>query len=108
MPASVLVVEDYADLRSAIATALARRNCSCEEASNAGDAIGRLKEHSFSYILLSPSYPLSDDPVMAFLAQNQPDELHKVVLMADETADEYPTLVKPFGEVQLMAKLKLA
>ncbi len=105
MFASVLVVEDYADLRSAIASTLVKGHYSCEAAANADDAIGRLKSHQFSAILLAPRFPLDQDPVMQFLVQTQPGELHKVILMMDEAGPDYPTLVKPFGNAQLLAKL---
>jgi DNA-binding response OmpR family regulator len=105
MVASVLVVEDYADLRSVIANALAKGDYSCEAASNPDDAIGRLKRHQFSAILLAPKFPLDQDPVMQFLMQTQPGELHKVILMLDEAEADYPTLVKPFGKAQLLAKV---
>jgi len=108
MVASVLVVEDYADLRSAIANALSRGHYACESAATAGDAIGRLKEHHYEAILLSPTFPLHEDPVMHFLIENQPGELHKVILMTDDVTEEFPTLVKPFGNAQLFAKLPKA
>jgi CheY-like chemotaxis protein len=108
MIAPILVVEDYADLRSVIANALATGHYPCEAAANADDAISRLKQHQFSAILLSPSGPIADDPVVTFLAQHQPAELHKIILMTDAMRDDYPTLVKPFGKAQLLAKLPSA
>lgn len=105
MAASVLVVEDYADLRSAIATALARGHYACEQAASSTDAIDHLKEHHYDAILLSPAMPISADPVMLFLRENQPDELQKVILMTDAAREDYPTLVKPFGNAQLLSKL---
>lgn len=110
MNPAVLVVEDYADLRSAIAMALSRGHYSCEQATSTRDAIDRLKEHHYDAILLSPTLPLSSDPVMHFLIENQPAELQKVILMTDPDPDlvgagEYPVLVKPFNRAQLMAKL---
>ena len=108
MAASVLVVEDYADLRSAIATALSKGHYACEQAVSPADAIDHLREHHYDAILLSPTMPVSADPVMLFLRENQPDELQKVILMSDAASDDYPTLVKPFGKSQLLAKLPLA
>ncbi len=107
MTPAVLVVEDYADLRSAIATVLSRGHYSCVLAST-GDAIDRLKEQQYDAILLSPTFPLSSDPVMHFLIENQPAELQKVILMTFPDlvgADEYPVLLKPFNRAQLLAKV---
>jgi DNA-binding response OmpR family regulator len=111
MSPSVLVVEDYADLCSAIVDTLVRRDYDCESAATAEDAIGKLRTHHYQTILLSPRIPIKDDPVMRFLHDSQPEELPKVILMTapdvdeDLDVDECPVLCKPFNLEQLFAKL---
>lgn len=111
MSPAVLVVEDYADLCSAIVETLARRDYACEGAATAEDAIGKLRAHQYEAILLSPRLPIKDDPVMRFLHAVQPGELSKVILMtdpaleADAGEDDCRVLVKPFNNEELMNKL---
>ena len=112
MSRSVLVVEDYADLCSAIVDTLARGEYVCESASSADDAIGKLREHHYEAILLAPTMPVRSDPVMRFLTESQPAEIHKVILMTGppigEEADpeDCRVLVKPFNNEQLFAQLR--
>jgi DNA-binding response OmpR family regulator len=108
---SVLVVEGYADLRAAIVETLERREVSCDSATSAEDAIGKLRSHHYEAILLAPRLPIRSDPVMRFLHDAQPDELAKVILMTDPAMDEDSgsddcrVLAKPFNNEELMAKL---
>jgi DNA-binding NtrC family response regulator len=111
MPDTVLVVEDYTDLRSAIVDTLVRREYTCESARTADDAIVKLRAHHYGAILLSPRLPLREDPVMCFLHASQPEELHKVILMRAPDVEEEPdsedcrVLLKPFNNEQLFARL---
>jgi len=112
MAQSVLVVEDYADLCSAIVATLRRSEYACESATTAEAAIGKLRAHHFEAILLSPMIPIKNDPVMRFLQESQPEELHKVILMTapdvEERAgsDDCRMLLKPFNNEQLFAELR--
>jgi len=108
-PVAVLVVEDYADLRSAIAETLVRHHYACDTATNTEDAIVKLRERHYGAILLSPCLPIKDDPVMQFLATSQPEELPKVILMRDPSIDDEEdagrSLLKPFNNEELFRKL---
>ena len=108
MSPSVLIVEDYADLRSAIADALTREEYTCDQTSSAG-AIQLLREHRYSKILLAPTLPITDDPVMHFILAEQPDQVSNVVLMTEpDRVEELGTnqyLVKPFNNEQLLSKV---
>jgi DNA-binding response OmpR family regulator len=109
MVQKVLVVEDYADLNSAITAALAG-DYRCTSVRTAEAAIGELRANHYEVILLSPRLPIQDDPVMHFLHEHQPDEVHKVILMVpsgDESAeeDECRVLVKPFNRAELVAEM---
>jgi len=104
----VLVVEDYADLNSAITSSLSNEYaCTCVRTSEA--AIAQLREHHYEVILLAPRLPITDDPVMHFLHENQPGEIAKVILMTypdAETDDEdCRVLVKPFNREELLASV---
>jgi DNA-binding response OmpR family regulator len=111
MSTFVLVVEDYADLRSAIMETLARHEVVCESATTASDAIRKLSVQHYDTILLSPRLPIKDDPVMRYLHESQPGELPKVVLMTsgdpEEEADpnDCRVLLKPFNNKQLFARI---
>jgi len=109
MNPSVLVVEDYADLRSAIASALAQGDYACDTADCGETAVDLLRDHHYSAILLSPRLPITSDPVVHFLAQFQPDEMGKVVLMTNPGDEDDPdpgrcrVLTKPFNRQELLA-----
>lgn len=109
-PVAVLVVEDYADLRTAIAQTLVRGDYTCDTATTTADAIGKLRERRYGAILLSPQLPIQDDPIIRFLAASQPEQLPKLILMRDpwlEDEDEgnCRSLVKPFNTNELFSKL---
>jgi DNA-binding NtrC family response regulator len=112
MPNTVLIIEEYADLCSAIMAALARREYRCESAMTAEDAIEKLQDHHYEAILLAPRLPIRNDPVLHFLHEHQPEEIAKVILMTnpdlEETEDDEAcrTLRKPFNNEQLFATLR--
>lgn len=111
MHQSILIVEDYADLRSAIVTALLRHRYSCEQVKTSAEAIEKLRDNHYSAILLAPMLPISSDPVMHFLAEEQPDQVAKVVMMGDpEMEDDADAadrvLLKPFNDEQLFAQIR--
>jgi DNA-binding response OmpR family regulator len=108
MNPSVLVVEDYADLRAAIAETLSRNDYDCDCATSAEDAIVKLAEHDYSAILIAPRLPVADDPVIHYLAENRPGEMHKVIVMSDPqtSAPGCTVLQKPFTNSELCATLK--
>lgn len=111
MSPSVLVIEDYADLCSMIADTLHVRDVNCDLARSTDEAIAKLRDHHYSAILLSPRLPVTTDPVMHFLHEQQPGEVRKVILMADpdstleKNADRCPVLLKPFSRDQLFDKV---
>jgi DNA-binding response OmpR family regulator len=114
MSPSVLVVEDYADLRSAIVATLSRREYDCESVNTAEAAIDKLRKHQYETILLAPRLPITSDPVMHFLHEYQPEQLARVILMTSPEVDEglcddpddCRVLAKPFNNEQLFATLK--
>lgn len=112
MSSSVLVVEDYTDLCSAIVETLVRSKFDCESASSAEDAIGKLRAHHYETILLAPRMPIRTDPVMCFLNESQPGEVCKVILMTEPPIggeaepEDCRVLVKPFANEQLFAQMR--
>ncbi|HEY0593518.1 MAG TPA: hypothetical protein VGF40_17230, partial [Thermoanaerobaculia bacterium] len=78
---SVLVIEAYEDLRSAIVETLAKWNVECDAVATGEDAIGKLRARHYDTILIAPRIPIRSDPVVRFLSDSQPGELSKVVLM---------------------------
>lgn len=108
MVQQILVVEDYADLNSAISAALPDEY-SCTSVRTAEDAIGKLRANHYEVILLSPRLPITDDPVMHFLHEFQPEEIQKVILMVtpdgEAESEECRVLLKPFNREELVAEL---
>lgn len=106
MSPTVLVVEDYPDLRFAIADTLSREHYDCDCVGTSDAAIAKLREHRYEVILLAPRLPISSDPVMHFLQEHQPGEMPKVVLMTDPgVVSDCRTLSKPFNPSELLGKL---
>ena len=110
MSPSVLVIEDYADLRSMIAETLALGHYTCDPVATAEDAIAKLRERRYSAILLSSRLPIAADPVMHFLHEQQPEEECKVIVMAEpeQATEQCPVLFKPFSRDQLFDRLQRA
>lgn len=110
MVQNVLVVEDYADLNSAITAALSD-DYRCTSVRTAEDAIGELQANHYEVILLAPRLPIQNDPVMHFLHEHQPGEVGKVILMmAPDDEDEAESedcrvLMKPFNRDELVAEM---
>lgn len=101
----VLVVEDYGDLRTAILAALTRAEVSCVGAASPADAIRKLRESRYSAIVIDPTVPLREDPVMLFLQEHQPAELQKIVILGEESS-QYPTIRKPFNSSDLVDRVR--
>jgi CheY-like chemotaxis protein len=110
MSRSVLVVEDYPDLRTAIADMLSRNDCVCE-CVDSDHAIAKLRTKKYDSILIAPKLTVSADPVLHYLAENQPSELAHVVVMTNPTGDdESPdarchVLAKPFSRDELLLQI---
>jgi DNA-binding response OmpR family regulator len=105
MSPSVLVIENYADLRSSIVEALERRKFSCDSVSSSEDAVVKLRDHDYETILIAPRVPIMDDPVIHYLAEHRPGEMRNVIVMSDPatpTGDCGALLEKPFTNDQLV------
>lgn len=108
MPRSVLVVEDYPDLRSAISEMLSRNGWVCESVES-GDAIAKLAAKHYETILIGPRLSVAGDPVLHYLIEHQPGELGHVIVMTNPVAGDEPAderchvLTKPFTREQLLA-----
>ena len=104
MSATVLVVEDYADLRAALVSTLAREHYVCDSAQSR-DAVAMLRDHDYNTVLLAPRLPIADDPVVQYLAAH--GHPSRVILMmdSDSSQDEFRKLEKPFNREQLVAQL---
>jgi CheY-like chemotaxis protein len=111
MARSILVVEDYTDLRLAITELLSRHGCVCDSVDSSG-AIAKLAANHYETILLAPRLSISSDPVLHYLIENQPSELTHVVVMAnpatqEEAADDRCVVItKPFSRQQLLAVVR--
>jgi CheY-like chemotaxis protein len=101
-------VEDYPDLRTAIADVLSRNDCVCDSVDSSG-AIAKLRTNHYETIFIAPRLSITGDPVLRYLAANQPSELERVVVMANPSPEEDAAdarchvLTKPFSREQLLA-----
>lgn len=109
MSRPVLVVEDYADLRSAIVDALERHDYACKSVATAEEAVVWLREHECGAILLSARLPITEDPVIRYLTSDHPEDMNKVIVMADPSTACSPCdlLEKPFTNDELFARLSI-
>ena len=106
MSATVLVIEDYADLRAAVVSVLSRAHYVCDSVETS-EAVERLRTHRYATILLAPKLPVSDDPVVRYLADH--GEAGRVILMTDPDSDpvqDYRTLSKPFNREELLTQIR--
>jgi DNA-binding response OmpR family regulator len=101
MNSPVLVVENYADLRAAILSALGRAHYDCVGVATPEDAITKLKAGRYSAVVLDPVADLGHDPVMIFLREQRPELIRNVVILGDDG------LRKPFNSADLVARLRL-
>jgi DNA-binding response OmpR family regulator len=110
MRPTVLVIEDYEDLRLAIADALQRNHYECDAVRSPEDAIVKLRDHEYAAILISPRLPIADDPVVHYLAEHRPGDVGKIIVMSDPatpTGNCRGLLEKPFTNDQLIAMIKV-
>lgn len=111
MMRSILVVEDYPDLRSAITELLSRNGCVCDAVDSEG-AIEKLTAKHYETILVAPRLTIAGDPVLHYLIEHQPSELAHVVVLANPSHDEESpdvrchVLTKPFSREQLLAAVR--
>jgi DNA-binding response OmpR family regulator len=108
MSPSVLIVEDYADLRLALTETLVRHAYTCDCASTVDDALRKLQSGQYEAILLAPTIPIKDDRIVRYIREHRPSDVGKIILMTgppegDETP--YRTLTKPFNNEQLFKEL---
>lgn len=108
MSHNVLVVEDYADLRAALVSALHRAEYTCDDVANSADAIEKLQAHQYGAVLLATRLPIADDPVVRYLMTEDAQHRTKVIVMAepDQQTDDYRSLMKPFNNDELVAQLR--
>ena len=104
----ILVVEDYADLRAAVVSALHRAHYTCDDVGSSDDAVLKLREHQYGTVLLSTRLAIADDPVVKYLLTEDGQHRTKVIVMAepDQLTDDYRALMKPFNNEELVAKLR--
>lgn len=107
MNADILVVEQYADLRLAIRSALSRGHYVCDCVATEEDAIKLLLQKSYAAILLAPVLPITGDKVIRFLQENRPEQMNRLILMTEPevATDPYRHIEKPFGGEQLIRVL---
>ena len=110
MSPAILLVESHTDLRSAIATAIRRADYDCDAVATAPDALLKLREHDYAYIVVDVE---SAAPLTALRKKlrSDPALLAKVVFIATRGEDADDTelagaLHKPFDANELIARLR--
>jgi DNA-binding response OmpR family regulator len=112
--ARVLVVENYSDLLMLITETMRQRHYRCDSVHDAAEGIEMLRRTQYASILLDVTWPVTTNPVIHFLKQEQPAELKKVIVMTafdphylglKELGEICTFLRKPFGIDELLARL---
>lgn len=96
----VLLVENDADLRSAISSALTRAAFDCDAVATPDAALLKLREHDYAYILADVDSP--EEALRIELGTQSGN----VIFITEE--DEPDALRKPFDSEQLLARLRHA
>lgn len=109
MPSKILVVEAHADLRSVIAEALTRADYRCDAVASASDALLKLRESNYSFILVDVDSPTSMSPLYDVISA-EPTLLERVVVISDDESNapmsRQPHLQKPFDARALLALVR--
>lgn len=110
MSPAVLLVESHADLRKVIAGALRRADYDCDAVSTGGEALLKLREHDYAFIVvdtdsIAPLKPLRD------ALRADPALLAKVVFITEQEeegqdAELTGALHKQFDANELLARLR--
>jgi len=108
----ILVVENHPDLRAEIIAILEREHIGCEAVSSGDDALLKLREQDYQYVILDVDGATAGNPVFETLRET--GHLDKLVLLtgSDETgemprsASECTVLLKPFDRRQLLARVR--
>ena len=101
---NVLVVEPYADLRDGIVTALQRIAYSCDAVASARDAVLKLHDHDYEYVVLD----IDDNGApMAALVSSLAAHGNLILITdrdpRDVRAGDAAVLRKPFAREELVA-----
>lgn len=106
---TVLLVESHPDLRSAISSALERASIDYESVASCGDALLKLRESDYTYILLDVDSPSSSIKALCDRLESEPELFAKVVVIAEDAVPDglldAPLLRKPFDNQQLLARV---
>jgi len=111
----ILVVDDQKNVRASIRIGLGRVGYQVDVASNAENALLKLKEKPFDVVLADVRMPDTNGYVLAnIIRQLYPDV--KIILMSAYDFNEYdqkyqpsqplPKLAKPFGMAELLSLLR--
>jgi len=101
MATQVLVVEPYADFRREIVAMLTQERYRCDAVSSAHDAMLKIREHDYAYILLD----VDSNDVSDFLDSHPAGEVILISENDREPGASYPVLRKPFARDELLARL---
>lgn len=111
MSPSVLVVENHDDLRKVIVATLARQQYRCDAVANASEAMLRVRQHDYAYVVVDLDSPRSTEELMTLLAAEPHLARHVVVITEGDLAeinvygdDQMSFLRKPFGRKELLAQ----
>lgn len=101
MSSKVLIIEPYADLRSAIVATLTREHYTCDAVASPEHAMLALDRHAYKYVLMEAD-SLGTDLVSSL------DPRSRVILITESDSDAVvgadSTLRKPFGRDELIAR----
>ena len=103
MNASILVVENHADLRFAMVSTLRREKFLCDAVANGAAALLKLREHDYRYIFIDNDDATAASKLLETLGD---DPSQNVILMTDLEGDYDSSLLrKPFDTKEMLAHL---
>jgi DNA-binding response OmpR family regulator len=111
MSENILVVEHHDDLRRQIVETLLRQHHRCEGVALPSDAMLRVREHRYSYVVIDLDAPRSTAALMELVAEHRHLAERVVVITEDDLAEidvyadeQISFLRKPFGRRELLAQ----
>jgi DNA-binding response OmpR family regulator len=103
MDPKILVVENHHDLRSAIVAAFAREHVPCDAVVTGSDALLKLRDHHYAYVLVDDDEETGAGALIDKLTADPKSP--KLILLTEFERDDMPFLRKPFDSKQLLARV---
>lgn len=105
MPNSVLVVESHTDLRTVIVEALTRADYRCDAVGSGTDALMKLRERDYAFIVIDTDSPTSMTALCEAVNARPAWRERLILISDDEAAPDQRPLHKPFDRRDLLSRV---